>query len=878
MVGMARWPLVGRDEELALCRQVLLDEGRSVVVFAPAGTGKTRIVQQILHLVGEDAVTESLVATRSAQELPLAAVAALLPSDAPAPAEPLDLFRAVRRELEQRAAGRPFIVAVDDAHLADPLSAALLHHVATATGVRLLVAVRTGEPVVDAVTALWRDGMAQRIDVQPLGCDDVELLLQTVLGGEVEVASARRLWNVTGGNPLYLHEIVSEAQRTGTLEVVHGVWRWHGQVRVGARLRELVELRLAALDDDERDVVALLATGDALDIDFVEGACSARAIAQLQRRGFVVSERRQDRSVMSLDHPLFAEVVRTSMPAAERARWCRFLAESRDPVAPDDLAVLQRAVWMVDGGVATDIDLLMRAAEIANRRFDGSLAERLACSAVQAGAGHRALLARGEACFQLGRYEDAFAHLTAIDHADLADEELARLAMLLAEAGFWGLGRAAETEAALRGISARVTSSVARQRVLAVQSAVMLAVNDLASAGELGLEIAADPDADDLARLRAVTGAGGCLSFGGHPQAALQLCESLVPIAFAHVDELQRGLGWVLAQFLIAFTCLGRFEEAVQLVTGVRDSAIGDGDDEVVGSATLVLATLALMRGDLQSARALVRDAAAALHSYDPAGYLPWCLGLQAQIAGQLGEASAARGALARLAEVDTAVRVFDYQVAGGRAWAAAVAGETTAPVRILQDAAAESAAAGNRFAAGLMAHEALRLGADPSDVLDRLEDSCATGELPYHATFAMHARALADDDGAALDSVSESFEQWGLLLYAAEASAEAAAAYRRNGLPSRAERAAGAARRLVAACGEARTPALAHLVDVPALTRREREACRLAADGLSNSAIAEQLGVGIRTIEGHLLRAMTKLGVRSRADLHAALGAAETA
>jgi DNA-binding CsgD family transcriptional regulator len=114
--------------------------------------------------------------------------------------------------------------------------------------------------------------------------------------------------------------------------------------------------------------------------------------------------------------------------------------------------------------------------------------------------------------------------------------------------------------------------------------------------------------------------------------------------------------------------------------------------------------------------------------------------------------------------------------------------------------------------------------------------------------------------------------------LYAAEASAEAAAAYRRNRLPSRAERAAGTARRLVAACGDPRTPALAHLVDVPALTRREREACRLAADGLSNSAIAERLGVGIRTIEGHLLRAMTKLGVRSRADLHAALGAAENA
>ena len=47
----------------------------------------------------------------------------------------------------------------------------------------------------------------------------------------------------------------------------------------------------------------------------------------------------------------------------------------------------------------------------------------------------------------------------------------------------------------------------------------------------------------------------------------------------------------------------------------------------------------------------------------------------------------------------------------------------------------------------------------------------------------------------------------------------------------------------------------------------------KLAAHGLTSSAIAERLHVSTRTVEGHLLRAYQKLGVRSREDLARLLG-----
>ncbi len=50
-------------------------------------------------------------------------------------------------------------------------------------------------------------------------------------------------------------------------------------------------------------------------------------------------------------------------------------------------------------------------------------------------------------------------------------------------------------------------------------------------------------------------------------------------------------------------------------------------------------------------------------------------------------------------------------------------------------------------------------------------------------------------------------------------------------------------------------------------LPEREREVFRLLAEGLSNKAIAARLYLSVRTVEGHLERLYTRLGVHSRAE-----------
>ena len=57
-----------------------------------------------------------------------------------------------------------------------------------------------------------------------------------------------------------------------------------------------------------------------------------------------------------------------------------------------------------------------------------------------------------------------------------------------------------------------------------------------------------------------------------------------------------------------------------------------------------------------------------------------------------------------------------------------------------------------------------------------------------------------------------------------------------------------------------------------PSLTNRERQVAKLAAEGAKSREIADQLYLSPRTVENHLQRVYTKLGVNGRDALAPAL------
>src|SRR3954454_17451368 len=247
----AVWDLVGREDELARL-DAAVQRGRGAVVVGPAGVGKSRLLSAVVERaaarpVAVVRVQGSSVATR----IPFGALAALLPPQVTMGAG-VEVLASAQAALRATAGGRPLLLAVDDAHLLDAASALLVHQLAAGGGATVAVTVRAGDPVPDPVMALWKDDLAERIEVDTLDREAVRRLLPTVLRGPVDPGTEESLWLRSGGNALYLHELVVGSLEAGALAHEHGLWRMRAGAVVPNRLADVIGERLGQLGPRER--------------------------------------------------------------------------------------------------------------------------------------------------------------------------------------------------------------------------------------------------------------------------------------------------------------------------------------------------------------------------------------------------------------------------------------------------------------------------------------------------------------------------------------------------------------------------------------------------------------------------------------------------
>ena len=79
-------------------------------------------------------------------------------------------------------------------------------------------------------------------------------------------------------------------------------------------------------------------------------------------------------------------------------------------------------------------------------------------------------------------------------------------------------------------------------------------------------------------------------------------------------------------------------------------------------------------------------------------------------------------------------------------------------------------------------------------------------------------------------------------------------------------------ARRELRATGETARPATRTAATSEPLTAQEAQVARLARDGLSNPEIGARLFISARTVQYHLSKVFTKLGISSRGQLYRVL------
>ena len=166
---VASWPLVGRREELTIIDRTL-SEGkfRGSLLAGEPGVGKTRLAREALAAAGtRGCFTGWAAASRAVAAVPFGAMAHLLPA-ATGSSSHLRMLQQAGEWLAAQAGGRLVVLGVDDAHLLDDASAALVHHLVIAGVASVVATVRTGQTAPDPVTALWKDGAVERLEVQAL--------------------------------------------------------------------------------------------------------------------------------------------------------------------------------------------------------------------------------------------------------------------------------------------------------------------------------------------------------------------------------------------------------------------------------------------------------------------------------------------------------------------------------------------------------------------------------------------------------------------------------------------------------------------------------------------------------------------------------------
>ncbi len=856
-------PLTGRDSELGVIRRALSGASNQsgVVIAGAAGVGKTWLAREVLRCAeasGER--TKWIVGTESAHALPLGA---FIGSLGEAMSDPLtNVRRVINSFVAQQHRGR-VVVGVDDAHLLDGLSALVVHELAQSGGARLVVTVRTGGDEPDAVTALWKDGLLARLDLEPLSAAATREVIESALGGPVDARSLARFRKLTGGNALFLRQLLNDQIAAGRMRELAGVWMWDGDVAVSRSLSDTVVRQMGRLNPRTASVVDTLSQCEPLPVDVLCDLVRRRDLTAAESIGMVSVERTGGGLMARLAHPLFGELRRASAGEMHlstiRGRLATRLAEDADA---DMQATVRRALLRLESDLDPEPELYLEAARHAMTLLDLDLADRFATAATQAGAPGAAGV-RAMNLVLLGRGEPAELALRDMANDDVPDGH--HWATLRAHNLIWNLSKPQDAAVILEGLAAGIETPAQVAERLAVQAclnAVSARCELAAENARAALDFPALPGFHAMAAAHALIMAMGALGqvdeLAGAAEQALR--RATTSFQASHMRF------WFGAVYGRACRLTGRIDEFVSTAQQLADSA-RDIPGLAYANLALLLGNANLVRGAVAEAARLVHEAVAGaeIHAIRT-GLRPASYFTLAEAHAKLGQPSEANEAIAAARSCVPPDFLFMHtalSLAGG--WAMAASGRLGEAVASVQEAAQLARDRGQPTHELACIQAAAQWG-DASQAA-RARELAEVLSLTLADTVALHAESLRAGDGEGLLTASGEYRRIGDRAAAADAAAQASVAFDAHQQHRRALYGAALARELADECGGLCTPALRTPSGLR-LSGRQRDVVELVVAGLSNREIADRLVMSVRTVEGHVYRACQRVGAQTREEL----------
>ena len=798
------------------------------------------------------------------------------------------------------AEDRRLLIVIDDAHWADEPSLRWLAHLAPrleGPEVALLVALR---PVQSAIPGGSIGALldAARTVVRPelLSEDAVGAIVRGKLGTGATSELCEALWVASGGNPLYLTELLraprsrdpslaeldpAELVASGgegvARRVLAGVQALHPRAIAFARalavLGDGCELRHAAQ-------LAGVTTPEAISLGAALVGLEALAADDPPR--FI--------------HPVVREAVEASLASDARDALHRAAAA----LLHDDRAPPGRvAAHLIDVRPVGDewvVDRLREAARAAMSNGAPAAAAVLLGRALSEppSRGERGAVlreaARAEAA--VGR-EDACGHLEEALSLAVDPRERANIALEVAET-YAGLFRWVEAVDVLERALTELGESDAELAARLQGELVVCGLHDARRASRV---------APVLRRLDSRSLSGSAVEAQAVAEGMSALLagrpadEAARPLEEALSRAPARAENWdTRAATLWTLVVAERFESVEPALGPMIAEVHGSGSARGFVAVYSTLGLLKLRLGALPEADAAARVALRVLQEGDFAPGLAFAATVLADVAVEAGELDEAEALLGLLPQDGWPAGVGTVLIPAARGRLRLAQGR---PAEALRDFelcarmfspdvwATEMRDVGYLHARTGAALALLRLGERESAV------EMARAELaevrvfgaPRALGIASRVAGLAEGGERGLELLRESvasLRESPARLELAHSVTELGAALRRAGERKAAGEPLGEGLELAVRCGARRLAARAReelratgarprrvwRTGVEALTPSELRVVRLAADGESNREIAQQLFVTLKTVEGHLSRAYTKLAVKGREDL----------
>ncbi len=918
--------LVEREREVAalaaLVDAVPAGEGRAVLIEGPAGIGKSALLAQTRRRAAEGG--SLVLAARGSElerEFPFGVVRQLLEgvvagrddllTGAAAPAA--SVFGSADGEGDASfaalhglfwvalnlAAERPLVLAVDDLHWCDRPSLRFLAYLARRLeGQPILVpaTVRSNEPGTDVALLgeIAHDPSTVSIRPVPLSAEAVRALVRERLGPEADEPFCAACHEATGGNPLYLRQLLTALESDSVKPVAANA----GVVlEIGPRaVSRTVIVRLARLSPDAIAVaraVAVLTESATLPavaaLTGIDEARVADATGALARAEILRPE-----APLAFVHALVRDAVYQELPPSERelqheqaARVLRDAGAPPEQVAAHLLAAPRRGQeW-----VAEQLRDAGRTAVGRGAPESGVAHLRRALEEPAPDAWRPGLL------MELGLAEVLTEGPAAVDHLKEAYETLedddARALVAYALVHALAFTDHADEAAAFAARSgAELPDRLADERDALLAAGLIMrffgagAPEDL---DELAAHFEPPPPGSPLGTKRVAAMSALYSAYTGSD------AESCVEVALAALegDELAtRDNGMIALAALNTLILADTPEADVHWAAAIRE-AHRHGSLLGVSSQHLWHGFALLQLGELDEAEASIRTAQ---EEFDV-----WGFGVTAlrYTSAFIGTALAERGRLDEARAMIERGRPHLHPWAdGSRFWRAANLALLVAEGRDEEAVAAYEEYA--RLHAWTVLPAATHPRSNAARAFERLgrhdeaialcEEELAlarTWGAPGTVGPVLRVLGLLRGEIGLLEEAVEVLEGSRARHELAKALADLGGAMRRDRRPSDAREPLRRALELADACGAdglvervrselyatGARPRTTATGGVEALTASERRVAGFAAEGQSNRDIAQALFVTPKTVEVHLSNAYRKLGIRSRRDLATALG-----